>query len=154
MAGRSPRARPRSRGWGGTGRNLEAGRAHGDGRLVGLAKLMQPLAALAHEVLAAGQAELPVGRQRHGQFSKPLPLGLGDASKGLGEGAGHKAAEAFLASLEIPKPPLSLQLQRLLQGLQPGLKGLWGQGVLGAEVLGAACAVVMSCSHSCSASSD
>jgi hypothetical protein len=47
--------------------------------LVGLAKLMQPLAALAHQVLAAGQAELPVGRQRLGQIRKPLPLGLGDA---------------------------------------------------------------------------
>jgi hypothetical protein len=117
--------------------------------LVGLAKLMEPLAALAHQVLAAGQAELPIGSERLGQITKSLPLVIGDASWGLGEGAGNKTTKAFLPSLEIPKPPLSLQLQGLLQGLQPGLKGLWGQGVLGAG-----CAVVMSCSHSCSASSD
>ena len=65
---------------GGAGPHLEPGRAHGDGRLVGLAKLMEPLAALAHQVLAAGQAELPIGRQPLGQILEPLPLGLGDAS--------------------------------------------------------------------------
>jgi hypothetical protein len=48
--------------------------------LVGLAKLVQPLAALAHQVLAAGQAEFSIGRQRLGQIPKPLPLGLSDAS--------------------------------------------------------------------------
>ena len=82
MAGNSPRTRPRSscRSRGGAGPQLEAGRAHGDGRLVGLAKLMKPLAALAHQVLAAGQAELPIGRQTLGQILEPLPLGLGDAS--------------------------------------------------------------------------
>jgi hypothetical protein len=47
---------------------------------VGLAKLVQPFAALAHQVLAAGQAELPIGRQTLGQILEPLPLGLGDAS--------------------------------------------------------------------------
>jgi hypothetical protein len=47
--------------------------------LVGLAKLMQPLAALAHQVLAAGEAELPIGRQGLRQILKALPLGLGDA---------------------------------------------------------------------------
>jgi hypothetical protein len=85
---------------------------------------MEPLAALAHQVLAAGQAELPIGPQRPGQILQSLPLGLGDASQGFGEAAGNKATKAFLASLEIPKPPLSLQLQGLLQGLQPGLKRL------------------------------
>ena len=120
---------------------------------------MQPLAALTHQVLAAGQAELPIGCHCLSQIPKPLALGLAEACYGLSEGAGNKATKALLASLEIPKAPLSLQLQGLLQGLQPGLKGLWSQGVSGAEVLGAgvlggACAVVMSCSHSCSASSD
>ena len=121
---------------GGAGRHLEEGRAHGDSRLVGLAKLVQPLTALAHQVLAPGQTELPIGRQRPGQIPKTLSLGIADASQGLGEGAGNKAAKALLATLEIPKSPLSLQQQSLLQGLQPGLKGLWGQGDLGTEVVG------------------
>ena len=84
--------------------------AHGDGRLVGLAKLVQPLAALAHEVLTAGQAELPIGLQPLGQILQPLPLGIGNAAYRLAKGAGNKATKALLASLEIAKSPVSLQL--------------------------------------------
>jgi len=94
-----------------------------------LPKLMEPLAALAHQTLAAGQAELPIGSQRPGQTLKALPVWLSDASNGVSEGPGHKGAKALLTSLEIPKPPLRLQLQGLLQGLEPSLQRLLRQGV-------------------------
>ena len=126
------KSRPRRR----ASHQFEARGAYRDGWLMGLAELMQPLTTLADQVLAAGQTEIPIGCKGPGQLHKPQPLGLSDASEGLREGAGHKATKTFLAPLEIAKTPFSLQLQGLLQGLEPGLKALWGQGVSGGGGLG------------------
>jgi hypothetical protein len=86
---------------------------------MGLAEGMQALAALAHERLASGEGELVIAEETLAQGKHPLQLRRRQPLGPLLQLLGQEGTEAALSPLEVGEAPGGLQLQRLLQGLQP-----------------------------------
>ena len=80
---------------------------------------MQPLAAAAHQALAAGRAEAVVEPVIIGELAQGPPVGQGQAGRRLAALARQEAAELFAAPLKIAETLVRLQLQGLLQGPGP-----------------------------------
>ena len=101
------------------------------GRLQGPLDVMEPLAAAAHQALAAGRAEAVVEAVIVRQLAQGPLVGEGQAGRGLATLARQEAAELFAAPLKIAETPVRLQLQGLLQGPGPlaedrGGRHRWG----------------------------
>ena len=96
--------------------------SHGGGRFKTLAQLLQALAALAHQALAALQGELFVFTETQAQGLQPLAPIRPQRRGRLAEAGGQEGAEALVAPLEIAKTAIRLQLQRLLKAAQPLLQ--------------------------------
>ena len=141
-------------GWAPAGRLEPQPRSsHGGRRFKTLAQLLQRLAALAHQVLAALQGEVVVVAEMRAQGLQPLPLVRPQACGRLAQAGGKKVTEALSPPLHIAKAAIHFQLQSLLQAPQPVLQFccqllVAGPGGSGGNRFQA----WMSCSHSCSAS--
>jgi hypothetical protein len=93
---------------------------------VGPLQLVQGLAGTAHQALALALALVGIGVELSGEL---LKQGLLVRRQGLGrlaQAAAQEAVEQLAPPLQVGEPPISLQLQALLQGPQPGLQA---QGV-------------------------
>jgi hypothetical protein len=87
-----------------------------------LAQLLQALAALAHQALAALQGELFVLTETQAQGLQPLAPIRPERRGRLAEAGGQEGAEAHVTPLEVAKATIRLQLQGLLQAAQPLLQ--------------------------------
>jgi hypothetical protein len=86
-----------------------------------LTQQVQPLTALANQVLAAADAQAPVRRKAITQELQLLAFRLRQRRWWLSQAGGHEGAEALLAAHQIAEALAGLQLQRLLQGAQPAV---------------------------------
>ena len=93
---------------------------------MGSLELMQGLTGAADQGLPASLAELPVALKLFGELVQPLLLMRRQRMRHLAQGAAQKGLKGFTPALQIAEPMISLKLQPLLQGPQPGLKAQEG----------------------------
>jgi len=93
---------------------------------VGSLQLIQRLTGATHQGLTAGLAQLAVGIKLFGELAQQLLLVRGQGLRRLAQAAAQKGLKGLTPALQIAEPMISLKLQPLLQGPQPGLKAQEG----------------------------
>ena len=89
---------------------------------MGSLQLMQRLTGAAHQSLTAGLAQLSVGIELFRELAEQLLLVRRQGLRHLAQAAAQKGLEGLTPALQVAKTMISLKLQPLLQGPQPGLK--------------------------------
>jgi hypothetical protein len=93
---------------------------------MGPLQLVQRLTGAAHQGLTAGLAQLPISIELFGELAQQLQLMRRQDLGHLAQAAAQKGLKGLTPALQIAEPMISLKLQPLLQGPQPGLKAQEG----------------------------
>jgi hypothetical protein len=88
-------------------------------------QLVQPLAELAHQLLATGEAEFAIATKALPQAFDLIQILPGQTLRRRAKGTLHEPAEGIGTALQIGKAAIGFQLGGFLEGVTPSPQACW-----------------------------